>query len=95
MLRDRDMNLRIDEVTIPAGSPAVGRTLEDTGIHAGEGALLMAVRRGADEWIYNPPKSLEITEGLVLVLMGSPDAIGSVCDTLEGRMISRPVPATV
>lgn len=95
MLRDRETNLRIDEVTVPAGSPAVGRTIEAAGIHAGEGALLMAVRRRNDEWIYNPPRTLEISAGLVLVLLGSPGDVRAVCDALEGTMISRPVPAAV
>ena len=95
MLRDEDANLRIDEVTVPPGSPAVGRTLEESGLYDVGGALLMAVRREADDWIYNPSRELEVTPGLVLVLMGSPDDVRAVCDALEGTMISKPAPASV
>jgi voltage-gated potassium channel len=94
MLRDRDSNLRIDEVTVPADSSAVGKTLGDIQLDELSDALLLAVRQTGDQWTYNPKRSLELTPGMVLVLLGSPEAVAVVCDAVEGTMIVAPVPAS-
>lgn len=90
MLRDREMNLRIDEVRLPASSPAVGRSVADLGLTEISNALLVACRcRGS--WRYNPPADMTIEEGTVLILMGSPPDIRAVCDALDGDYVAPPV----
>lgn len=44
MLRDRDKNLRIDEVLIPEGAPAAGKAINALGLENLPGILLLAVR---------------------------------------------------
>jgi voltage-gated potassium channel len=78
MLRDREKNLRIEEVPIAEGSPLVERTLEDVDFRATSSALLLACREDGKPWVYNPPPSLRITPGLVLILMGSPEDMAAV-----------------
>jgi len=78
MLRDREKNLRIEEVPIAADSPLLGRTLEDVDLRAASQALLLACRQDGQPWVYNPPPTLRITPGLVLILMGSPDDLVAV-----------------
>ncbi|HEX9937181.1 MAG TPA: potassium channel protein [Longimicrobium sp.] len=78
MLRDREKNLRIEEVPITEGSPLVERTLADFDLRATSSALLLACREDGKPWIYNPPPSLRITPGLVLILMGSPEDMAAV-----------------
>ena len=92
MLRDRDLNLRIDEVAVPEGSSATGRTLEDVRPEGDSNALLLAVRTVDGEWIYNPSPSHEIRAGQGLVFLGSPADARAVRDRVDGEMIARPAP---
>ncbi len=45
MLRDRERNLRIEEVEVDDASPLVGRALGDLELRAVSSALLLACRR--------------------------------------------------
>jgi voltage-gated potassium channel len=72
MLRDRDRNLRISEVTVPPTSGVIGKRLRDVGLERVPGALLLAVRYGEDDWIYNPSRDSQIEAGHTLIFMGSP-----------------------
>lgn len=93
MLRDRDRNLRIDEVRIPEGSSAVGSTLGEIDLRNRSDAMLLACRTGGERWIYNPPPETEIRPGSTLILMGSPADVEAVRRALEGEMVSPPAPA--
>ena len=90
MLRDRDLNLRIDEVRIPEGSPAVGQPLNALGLEKVPGALLLAVRDAAGDWHYNPPRRQPVTADMVLIFLGSPGDSRALCEQLGGVMISVP-----
>lgn len=90
MLRDRDLNLRIDELNIPEGSPAVGKPLNGLGLQNVPHALLLAVRTDDGEWQYNPPRSRTVEPGMVLIFLGSPADSKALCEQLGGEMISMP-----
>lgn len=92
MLRDKDRNLRIDEVRIPEESPAVGERIGAIDLAAVSDALLLACRLpGAqDRWIYNPPPDQEVVPGLTLILMGSPADVEAVRREVDGRTVSPP-----
>ena len=90
MLRDRDLNLRIDEVRIPPDSPAVGQPLNGLGLDKVPHALLVAVRSAEGEWEYNPIRSQEVGPGMTLIFLGSPDDSRRLCEQLQGEMISVP-----
>lgn len=91
MLRDRDLNLRIDEISISGGSRTVGRTAgEIRDMDLGR-ALFMALRRPDGDWVYYPPNDTRVAAGSTLILMGSPDDFRLVCDLLDGTMISKPL----
>ena len=91
MLRSRDLNLRIDEVQIPEGSPAVGRPLNTLGLDKTPGALLLAERDAEGNWLYNPSRSRPVTPGVTLIFLGSPHDSRALCDQLGGVMISQPL----
>ncbi|GMR11905.1 MAG: potassium channel protein [Gemmatimonadota bacterium] len=91
MLRDRDANLRIDEVTLPPGSSAVGKEIRALDLGRISNALLVACREPSGQWCYNPPAGMTLAEKSVLILLGSPSEIRAVCDHVGGAMISRPV----
>ena len=90
MLRDRELNLRIDEVRIPQGSPGVGLPLNGLGLDQVPHALLLAVRDADGEWQYNPIRSQEVSAGMTLIFLGSPDDSRRLCEQLRGEMISVP-----
>ncbi len=90
MLRDRDANLRIDEVTLPPGSSAVGREIGELDLGGVSNALLVACRESGGQWRYNPPAGMTLAEESVLILLGSPSEIRAVCDHVGGTMVSKP-----
>jgi voltage-gated potassium channel len=79
MLRDRDRNLRVEEVNIGAGSPAIGRKVGELGINAMPGVLLLAlVAPDGQHWAYKPEASAPVPEGATLVVMGGPEAVSEL-----------------
>jgi voltage-gated potassium channel len=92
MLRDEDKNLRIDEVIVPADSPHVGGTLRDLGLEAVPHALLLAVRYGNGEWVYNPARTDEVKAGETLIFLGSPEDSRALRDLVAGKP-APPLPA--
>jgi len=79
MLRDRDRNLRVEEVHIGEGSPAIGRAVGDLGINEVPGVLLLAlVVPGGGAWAYKPDASSRVEEGATLVVMGGPDGVSDL-----------------
>jgi len=74
MLRERERVLRVDEITIPAGSPLAGRTLAEAGIGEKTGALLVAVKGARNaEYEFNPPAGRPLEAGDILIFIGSPE----------------------
>jgi voltage-gated potassium channel len=89
MLRDKNVNLRIDEVKIPPSSSSVGRRLGELEIGKVSDALLLACWT-AEGWRYNPSGDMKVTPGAVLILMGSPADIRAVCEAVQGEMVALP-----
>jgi voltage-gated potassium channel len=91
MLRDKERNLRIDEIRIPEGSPSIGLPLNAVGLDRIPGALLMAERNPDGSWHYNPPRDERVAPGMVLIFLGSPGDARALCELLGGEMISMPL----
>ncbi len=70
MLRDKDKNLRIEEVPVP--DSFAGAKLESIQLKKFPGALLLAVRT-KETWVYNPSKQHTLADGDVLIFMSTPD----------------------
>lgn len=71
MLRDRDRNLRIEEIAVP---PALaGKPLSALHLKRNYDVLLLAVREG-EGWIYNPDDEYLLSEHSSLIFMGTPAA---------------------
>lgn len=70
MLRERHINLRMEEVVIPADSPVAGTTIREAHIRTRTGALVLAVRdMETREWAYNPGPDTRLTAGTMLIVM--------------------------
>ncbi|MGD0231132.1 MAG: potassium channel protein [Syntrophorhabdales bacterium] len=73
MLRDREQVLRVDEVAVPGASPYIGRDIGALELANIGNILLLAVRKDQGEWIYNPPASLRLEEGMHLIVLATPE----------------------
>jgi voltage-gated potassium channel len=85
MLRDRDKNLRVDEVRIGAGSPAVGKRVGELKVNDQPGLLLLAlVAPDGGRYEYKPDADVRVEAGATLVVMGSPEAAAHLRARLGG-----------
>lgn len=69
MLRDKEHNLRIEEIPLPASCAVVGAKLRDTAIREATDALVIALRTPDGRFLYNPPPNQLLTEGMTLVVL--------------------------
>jgi voltage-gated potassium channel len=76
MLRDRDKNLRIDEITIEPGSPAIGQPIGSLRVNAMSGLLLLAyVAANGKDRHFKPDEAMIVEQHGTLLVMGGPDAV--------------------
>jgi voltage-gated potassium channel len=70
MLRDKDRNLRVEEVSVPA--PLAGRQIASLHLRKFPNILLLAVKT-AEKWVYNPPETHAVNAGDALIIMTTPE----------------------
>ena len=81
MLRDKDKNLRIEEVVVPRGSPLVGKPIFEAQIRQHTNLLVVAVREPAPatdqpgRFVYNPGPETLIVENMALIVLGETDSV--------------------
>lgn len=74
MLRDERSSLRVEEITVPADSPAAGRPLRWLGIDDMDGAMLVALRRDpSGEYEFKPSPQTTVAAGMTLIVMADAD----------------------
>jgi voltage-gated potassium channel len=71
MLRDKELNLRVEEVCVPESF--VGRTVSSLNFRKYPNSLLLAIKT-AEGWIYNPRDDCIIGRGNTLIVMATPEA---------------------
>jgi voltage-gated potassium channel len=81
MLRDKDKNLRIEEVMVPKGSPLVGKPIFEAQIRKNTNLLVVAVREPPDtpsqpgRFVYNPGPETRIVENMALIVLGETESV--------------------
>lgn len=70
MLRDRERNLRVEEVQVPA--QLAGRAISALHLRRYSSSLLLAVRTGGS-WVYNPPEDYVLQPSDTLIVMTTPE----------------------
>lgn len=73
MLRDREKNLRVEEVPVKEASRLAGKTVSASGIKKAANILLLAVKKANGDWEYNPKDDFLLEAGMDLIIMGSPE----------------------
>ena len=75
MLRDREKNLRIEEVAVP--DSFAGKTVSALKVKEYRNVLLLAIRTG-EGWVYNPSDDHVIGSGNTLVFLATPEERGEL-----------------
>lgn len=75
MLRDKDKNLRLEEVVVVRGSSFVGMALKDTPIRRETRLLVVAVRSTDRSFLYNPDPDYVLAEGTTMIVMGEAESV--------------------
>ncbi len=94
MLRDRDRNLRVEELRVGRGSGAIGRTLGELDVNAMPGLLLVALLEpGSEHWTFKPDHRTRVAEGATLIVMGDPEGVGELRRRYGGEAYAALTPA--
>jgi voltage-gated potassium channel len=80
MLRDREKNLRVEELPVPESF--VGRPISALNLKRFSHALLLAVKTG-ETWVYNPSESCVIDKENTLVFMTTPEGRNELAGFLK------------
>jgi voltage-gated potassium channel len=80
MLRDREKNLRLEDITVPESSHLAGHPLRDAPIRRETNVLVVAVRGHDRRFQYNPGPDHVLEAGTVLVVLGETRDIQRVRD---------------
>jgi len=77
-----DMDLRLEEATIPEGSPLHGVKLADAGIPQKTGLVVIALQRGgnAGAQIYNPGPDTTLEQNDVMIVLGREGQVQALRD---------------
>jgi voltage-gated potassium channel len=79
MLRDRDRNLRVEEIQMGRGSAAIGRAVGDLKVSDVPGVLLLAlVEPATRKWTFKPDGHVPVAEGATLIVMGDPHGVAEL-----------------
>ena len=83
MLRDKDKNLRMEEIVIPEKSSFAGTALKDTPIRRETRLLVIAVRDQDRQFLYNPEPEHVLVAGSTLIVMGEANNVAKLRQMLE------------
>jgi len=76
VVHDEELDFRIHQVIVGAGSAFVGRTLQDLDITGRTGVQLLAIRApGQTDFTFSPPAESVVCAGCVLIAFGTLDDI--------------------
>ncbi len=92
MLRDKEKNLRIEQIGIEEDSGIVGKRLADTDIRKTTQLLVIAAQnRFTEKYVYNPGPDFVVEKGTVLIVLGSTDDVVKLRKSYGSRTTVEPV----
>lgn len=83
MLRDKDKNLRMEEIAIPESSTFAGTALKDTPIRRETRLLVIAVRDSDRQFLYNPEPEHVLKAGSTLIVMGEANNVAKLREMIK------------
>ncbi len=89
MLRDKELTLRVEEVTVRPDASVVGQTLESLRVGDIEGAVLMALRSAnSTSYEFKPPPSTTLEAGMTLIVMTDVEGRSRLERLMQGAQFS-------
>jgi voltage-gated potassium channel len=83
MLRDKDKNLRIEEVPIPTGSPLCTKPLSEAQLRRHGNVLVIAVRDSKGGFRYNPGPETILEPEMLLIVLGETAGVQQLREALK------------
>jgi voltage-gated potassium channel len=84
MLRDRDRNMRVEEIDVAAGSPLDGREIRDADLRRHGAVLVVAVfSRAEGKYHYAPGPEYRLRAGESLILLGDVPTVTAIRQALS------------
>jgi voltage-gated potassium channel len=85
VMRSDDLDMRIEEIPIGAGSPMIGKTLKETGIGGHTGALVIGITKPGGRTSVNASETATLSSTVlgeqdVLIALGSADQLVRLAD---------------
>ena len=71
-----NLNVELDELRLPVGSPLIGQTVGDSQLHHRFALLVLAVKRAGDEMNVTPQADFKFREQDVIIILGKGEDIG-------------------
>ena len=85
VMRDRTIELRLEELTVPPGSPFAGQTLRQAHVRDKTGALVLALREAEGTFLTNPDPDTELVVGQILIAIGTDDQLRALSAAAGAR----------
>ena len=76
--------LRFDDVEVRAGTPYEGKTLREAALRDAANVLVVAIRAGDGQFIYNPAAEVRIQPGTYIVVLGTRDGVVRLREMMSG-----------
>lgn len=92
MLRDKDRNLRIEQVDVEPDAKVIGAAIRDTEISKATDVLIIAIRKVDGTHIYAPKPEVVLEAGMQLVVLADTEQILRLRAGLKTGQIGRSVP---
>ncbi|MDF9409950.1 MAG: Voltage-gated potassium channel Kch [Pelotomaculum sp. PtaB.Bin013] len=71
MLRDKDQNLRVEEIDIPDNSRVIAKTIGEVDFLTLAGLYPVAIQTPESKWVYNPSPKLKLQSGMKIIIIGN------------------------
>lgn len=84
-MTDEDLQFRMSELPVTTAAQLADRTLAECGLVDATGVTLLAVRRPDGSFVHNPSGGYALTEGDVLIALGTPEQQHALTAWMAGR----------
>ncbi len=82
-----EIDLRLEEVKIPEGSPCHGKLLKDLQIPNRTGVIVIGIKREDGSFILNPISTTMVLKGDTLIIIGTKDQFENLKDFVMGKQV--------
>jgi len=84
--KDIAMDISIEQVRVSAGSEVASRTIREMQLRRNMGVIVMAIRRGDGNMLFNPPADTAVEAGDYLIVMGKQEDLLALEGLAEPRV---------